>query len=63
MTKAAILPALEKMSLDDLLEIAETALHLIREYRQQLESRRQQMAEATKAAIPDYLADGDLASL
>ncbi len=29
----------------------------------QLERRRQQMAEAEKAAIPDYLADGDPAYL
>ncbi len=63
MTKAEILQALQKMSSDDRIEIAETALHLIREDRQKLERRREQMAEAAKAAIPDYLPGGDLANL
>ncbi len=63
MTKAEILKALQQMSSDDRLEIAETALHLIREDRQKLERRREQMAEAAKAAVPDYLPGGDLANL
>ena len=63
MTKAEILQALTKMSLDDRLEIAETALNLIRQDRTQREHRRQQMAEAASSVISDYLPGGDLASV
>lgn len=63
MTKAEILRALEQMSLDDRLEVAATALHLIRQDRKQLSLQREQMAAAAKAAIPDDLPGGDLSDL
>ncbi|WP_199248811.1 hypothetical protein [[Phormidium] sp. ETS-05] len=45
------------------LEVAATALHLIRQDRKQLSLQREQMAAAAKAAIPDYLPGGDLSDL
>jgi hypothetical protein len=66
MTQKEILEQLKKLTTAERLTIIETALHLIREDLRKVEQpltqtqRRQQLATAAKALLPDYEADGEL---
>ena len=61
-----ILEELKKLTTTERLTIIEAALHLIREDLQQVEQplarteRRQQLAAAAEALLPDYAAGGEL---
>lgn len=66
MTQMEILEELKKLTNTERLTIIEAALHLIREDLQQVEQplarieRRQQLAAAAEALLPDYAAGGEL---
>jgi hypothetical protein len=66
MTQMEILEGLKKLTNTERLTIIEAALHLIREDLQQVEQplarteRRQQLAAAAEAILPDYAAGGEL---
>lgn len=62
MKTAEILQALSHLTISDLLKVAETALHLIRQEQQGLtrEQQRQQMAIAAMTAVSDYSTDSEL---
>jgi hypothetical protein len=61
-----IVEELKKLTTTERLTIIEAALHLIREDLQQVEQplarteRRQQLAAAAEALVPDYAAGGEL---
>ena len=66
MTQMEIVEELKKLTTTERLTIIEAALHLIREDLQQVEQplarteRRQQLAAAAEALLPDYAAGGEL---
>jgi len=66
MTQGEILEELKKMTTAERLVVMETALRLIREDLQQTESpwtpieRKQQLATAAEALLPDYQVGGEL---
>jgi len=66
MTQLEILEELKKLTITERLTIIEAALLLIREDLQQAEQslvrtgRKQQLAAAAKALLPDYAAGGEL---
>jgi len=66
MTQTEILEELKKLTITERLTIIEAALLLIREDLQQAEQslvrtgRKQQLAAAAKALLPDYAAGGEL---
>jgi hypothetical protein len=69
MTQAEILQELKNLTTTERLAVIEAALHLIREDLQEesqaerlptQSERRRQLAEAAKALLPDYTADGEL---
>jgi hypothetical protein len=66
MTQMEIVEGLKKLTTTERLTIIEAALHLIREDLQQVEQplarteRRQQLAAAAEALLPDYAAGGEL---
>lgn len=66
MRQREILEELKKFPTAERFTIIEVALHLIHEDLQQIEQplirteRKRQLAEAAKALLPDYSADGEL---
>ncbi len=66
MTQTEILEEIKKLTATERLIVIEAALHSIREDVQQSEQhltqpdRKQQLASAAKALLPDYLEDGEL---
>jgi hypothetical protein len=66
MTQMEILEELEKLTTTERLTIIEAALRLVREDLQPVEQplarteRRQQLAAAAEALLPDYAAGGEL---
>jgi hypothetical protein len=66
MTQMEIVEELKKLTTTERLTIIEAALRLIREDLQQVEQplarteRRQQLAAAAEALLPDYAAGGEL---
>lgn len=68
MTRTKILEELKKLSAKERLEVIEAALHLVQEDLQFIErpatpsERKQQLAAAAVALLPDYTEDDELTS-
>ena len=66
MTRIEILEELRKLTTAERLVILEAALHMVREDVQQMEwplvqtEKKQQLAAAAEALLPDYAAGGEL---